>query len=371
MGVATQDERLRKNFIGKPEYVINFMKFIASELREYMALLGFRTIDDMVGHTELLQLKDQFKDRIDPKKMLFNRDVVNKESIFKAYKANDLSNTVDYRMLLPLCKDVILGGLSKRVDLEISNVNRSFGTMLSNEITKIHGDKGLNDESIIINAYGNAGNSFGCLLTKGVTINVYGDANDYFGKSLCGGKLSVIPLKESTIKPEENIICGNVSLYGATSGECYLEGVAGERFAVRNSGATVVALGCGQHGCEYMTGGVAVILGSIGRNFAAGMSGGIAYIYGKNNKKYINDELVSILDLDNDVEAKLKQILKNHITHTNSKYVSNILKNFNKDDFIKVLPNDYAKIMKFIDEYKKSGSANPELDAFNKFMEVR
>jgi len=371
VGVATQDEKLRARFKGKPEYVMNFMKFIASELREYMALLGFRTIDDMVGHTELLQLKDQFKNKIDPKKMLFNRDVVNKESIFKAYKANDLSNTVDYRMLLPLCKDVILGGLSKRVDLEISNVNRSFGTMLSNEITKIHGDKGLNDESIIINAYGNAGNSFGCLLTKGVTINVYGDANDYFGKSLCGGKLSVIPLKESTIKPEENIICGNVALYGATSGECYLEGIAGERFAVRNSGATVVALGCGQHGCEYMTGGVAVILGSIGRNFAAGMSGGIAYIYGKNNKKYINDELVSILDLDSDDEIKLKQILKNHISHTNSKYVSNILKNFNKDDFIKVLPNDYAKIMKFIDEYKKSGSLNPELDAFNKFMEVR
>ena len=371
VGVATQDEKLRARFKGKPEYVMNFMRFIASELREYMAMLGFRTIDEMVGHTELLQLKDEFKNKIDPRKMLFNRDVVNKEGIFKSYKANDLSNTIDYRMLLPLCKDAILGGLSKRVDLEISNVNRAFGTMLSNEITKIHGEEGLKDDSIIINAYGNAGNSFGCLLTKGVTISVYGDANDYFGKSLCGGKLSVQPNKESNIKPEENIICGNVALYGATSGECYLEGIAGERFAVRNSGATVVALGCGQHGCEYMTGGTAVILGKIGRNFAAGMSGGVAYIYGKDNKKYINDELVSILDLDSNDESLLKEILNNHIKHTNSKYVKNILKNFDKDSFIKVLPNDYAKIVKYIKEFKNAGSLNPELDAFNKFMGVR
>ena len=371
VGVATQDEKLRARFKGKPEYVMNFMKFIAKELREYMALLGFRTIDEMVGHTELLALKDEFKNKIDPRKMLFNRDVVNKESIFKAYKANDLSNTIDYRVLLPLCKESILGGLSKRIDIEISNVNRSFGTMLSNEITKIHKDQGLKDNSIIINAYGNAGNSFGCLLTKGVTIHVYGDANDYFGKSLCGGILSVIPMPTASFKPEENIICGNVALYGATSGECYFEGIAGERFAVRNSGATVVSLGCGQHGCEYMTGGTAVILGQIGRNFAAGMSGGVAYIYGLSNKKYINQELVSILELNDSDELKLKEILKNHILHTNSKYVDGILKNFNRKDFIKVLPNDYAKIMEFIELAKKNGSLNPELDAFNKFMEVR
>ena len=232
-------------------------------------------------------------------------------------------------------------------------------------------DKGLNDNSIIINAYGNVGNSFGCLLTKGVTINVYGDANDYFGKSLCGGILSVMPTNKATFKPEKNIICGNVALYGATSGECYLEGIAGERFAVRNSGATVVSLGCGQHGCEYMTGGVAVILGQIGKNFAAGMSGGVAYIYGQNNKKYINDEVVSILDLNDEDENKLKEILKNHINHTNSKYVKDILKNFKKNDFIKVLPNDYAKIIEFISEFKKQGSTNPELDAFNELMEVR
>ncbi len=369
VGVATQDERLRKNFTGKPEYVMNFMKFIASELREYMALLGFRTIDEMVGHTELLSLEEEYKNRIDLSKLLFNAEVVNKDSIFKAYKPIDLINTLDYRTLLPLCKNAIAGGLSKRLDIEVSNINRSFGTMLSNEITKIYGEKGLKEDSIIIHAYGNAGNSFGCLLTHGVNITVHGDANDYFGKSLCGGKLCVIPSQKSKIKPEENIICGNVALYGATEGKCFLEGIVGERFAVRNSGALVVALGCGQHGCEYMTGGTAVVLGKIGKNFAAGMSGGTAYIYGVDNKKNINDELVSILELNDEDEAKLKEILAEHILHTDSSYVKGILKNFKKEDFLKVLPKDYAKIIELISYYKKNGSNSPELDAFNKFME--
>ena len=224
-----------------------------------------------------------------------------KDNVFKAYKPNDLENTIDYRMLLPLCKDAIIGKLSKRVDLEITNVNRSFGTMLSNEITKLHKEEGLKEDSIIINAKGNAGNSFGAFLTKGVSIKVTGDANDYFGKSLCGGKLIVKPSSLATYKSQENIICGNVALYGATSGECYLDGIVGERFAVRNSGAKVVSLGCGQHGCEYMTGGIALVLGKIGRNFAAGMSGGVAYIYGKDNKKNINDELVELREEDNDL----------------------------------------------------------------------
>ena len=369
VGIATQNEELRKKFTGKPEYVINFMHFIAKELREYMALLGFRTIDEMVGHTELLSLIPEYSCKIDLSKLLFNEEVVNKESIFKAYKPIDLKNTLDYRTLLPLCKSAIHGGLSKRLDIEISNINRSFGTMLSNEITKMYGEKGLKEDSIQIHAYGNAGNSFGCLLTNGISITVHGDANDYFGKSLCGGKLTVIPKKESTIKPEDNIICGNVALYGATEGKCFLEGITGERFAVRNSGALVVSLGCGQHGCEYMTGGTAVILGKIGKNFAAGMSGGVAYIYGKENKKNINEELVSILDLNEEDEIKLKGILEEHISHTDSAYVKNILAKFNKNDFLKVLPKDYAKIVELIGYYKAQGSIAPELDAFNKFME--
>ena len=243
--------------------------------------------------------------------------------------------------------------------------------MLSNEITKLHKEEGLKEDSIIINAKGNAGNSFGAFLTKGVSIKVTGDANDYFGKSLCGGKLIVKPSSLATYKSQENIICGNVALYGATSGECYLDGIVGERFAVRNSGAKVVSLGCGQHGCEYMTGGIALVLGKIGRNFAAGMSGGVAYIYGKDNKKNINDELVDLLDINDEDEQIIKDMMEKHIAYTDSKYVKNLLAKFDRDNFIKVLPRDYAKIVAYISEFKKSGSMTPELDAFNKFMGVK
>lgn len=370
VGVATQNEELRKNFKGKPEYVMNFMRFIAQELREYMSLLGFRTIDEMVGHTELLSLKDKFKNRIDPSKILFNPKVVNKESIFKAYQPNCLENQIDYRVLMPLCKEAIEGKMVKKIDLEISNTNRAFGTLLSNEITKIYGETGLDDDSILINCVGNAGNSFGAFLTKGVSITVSGDANDYLGKSLCGGKITIAPSSSSSFKAEENIICGNVALYGATSGECYIDGIAGERFCVRNSGASVVSLGCGQHGLEYMTGGKVLILGSIGRNFAAGMSGGVAYLKAF-NKDNINKELVSILPLDEKDVVTIKDMMNKHIEHTKSTYVINELRNFNKAEYIKVLPNDYAKIIDLIEKFKLSGDTNPELSAFNKFMEAK
>ena len=372
VGIATQDERLRAKFKGKPEYVMNFMRFIASELREYMAKLGFRTIDEMVGHTELLHIKSKYENRIDVSKLLYNSKVVNRsDNIFKEYKKIDLNNTLDSRVLLPLCQESIKYGSLKQIDIEISNVNRSFGTILSNEIIKVYKDKKLQDDTITINATGNAGNSFGAFLTNGVTIKVTGDANDYLGKGLCGGKLIIKPSDEATFAPEKNIICGNVALYGATSGECYMDGIAGERFAIRNSGASVVTLGCGLHGCEYMTGGVVLVLGKIGRNFAAGMSGGVAYIYGLNNKKNINTELVSILDLDEKDVSIVKKLLKNHSDYTNSEYASNLLYSFDPKDYFKVLPNDYAVIMNYIEEFRLKGSQNPELDAFNKFMEER
>ena len=372
VGIATQDERLRAKFKGKPEYVMNFMRFIASELREYMAKLGFRTIDEMVGHTELLHIKSKYENRIDVSKLLYNSKVVNRsDNIFKEYKKIDLNNTLDSRVLLPLCQESIKYGSLKQIDIEISNVNRSFGTILSNEIIKVYKDKKLQDDTITINATGNAGNSFGAFLTNGVTIKVTGDANDYLGKGLCGGKLIIKPSAEATFAPEKNIICGNVALYGATSGECYMDGIAGERFAIRNSGASVVTLGCGLHGCEYMTGGVVLVLGKIGRNFAAGMSGGVAYIYGLNNKKNINTELVSILDLDEKDVSIVKKLLKNHSDYTNSEYASNLLYSFDPKDYFKVLPNDYAVIMNYIEEFRLKGSQNPELDAFNKFMEER
>lgn len=372
VGVATQDEKLRAKFRGKPEYVMNFMRFIAQNLRETMAKLGFKTIDEMVGHTEMIRMKPEFKNRINPSKLLYNAKVMNRsDNKFKEYKSHNLESTLDYRMLLPLCKEAIYEGKPKEMDLEISNVNRSFGTILSNEITKIYKDKGLKEDTILIHAVGNAGNSFGAFLTSGVSITVTGDANDYLGKGLCGGKITIRPAKEATFDYASNIICGNVALYGATSGECYLEGLVGERFAVRNSGATVVALGCGQHGCEYMTGGTAVILGDIGRNFAAGMSGGVAYIYGKYNMTNVNPELVSILDLDEEDIHTVKDILNKHILHTKSKYVKKLVDNFDASNFFKVLPNDYAKIMKYIEEAKKKNSEDPLMDAFNKAMGVR
>lgn len=367
-GIATQDERLRARFKGKPEYVMNFMKFIASELREYMAMLGFRTVDEMVGHSELLKLKKEFKGKINPSKLLFNSKVVNKDSTWKAYKENNMVNTIDHRVLLPLTKDAITNGSQRKINIEISNVNRSFGTILSNEITKVHGEAGLKEGTIHIDAVGNAGNSFGAFLTKGVSIHITGDANDYLGKGLCGGIISVFPSSKASFKSEKNIIAGNVALYGATSGECYLEGIAGERFAVRNSGASTVVLGCGQHGCEYMTGGKALILGDIGRNFGAGMSGGVAYIYGIHNKKHISQE-ISVQELtDKDVET-VKDMMKKHVEHTNSSYVSGLLDAFDKKDYFKVIPNDYQKIIGLIEEFKLKGSINPELDAFNTFME--
>ncbi len=369
VGVATQDERLRARFKGKPEYVMNFMRFIAMELREYMALLGFRTIDEMVGHTELLSLKKEFKGRIDPKKILFNQNVVNKDSIFKAYKMNSLENTIDYRVLLPLSKEAMNGDMSKIIDIEISNVNRSFGTLLSNEITKMYGETGLKDDKIIINATGNAGNSFGAFLTKGVSISVTGDANDYLGKGLSGGKIAVMPSPSATFDSSENIICGNVALYGATSGECYLDGIAGERFGVRNSGAKIVSLGCGQHGLEYMTGGTALILGKIGRNFAAGMSGGVAYVYGLDNKAMVNLELAKILPLNAEDVENVKTLMAEHVKRTSSKKVANLIETFDKDDYFKVLPNDYAKMVSLIKKHTANGDSNPELAAFNEFME--
>lgn len=372
VGVATQDEKLRAKFKGKPEYVINFMYFIAQNLREYMAKLGFKTIDEMVGHTELIKVKKEFKDRIDATKILYNPKVVNRtDNKFKEYKYHNLETTLDYRVLLPLCQEAIYQQKPKTMDLEISNVNRSFGTILSNEITKIYGQDGLKEDTIKIHATGNAGNSFGAFLTRGVTLDVTGDANDYLGKGLCGGKIIIKPSKKATFDYATNIICGNVALYGATSGECYLEGIAGERFLVRNSGANVVSLGCGQHGCEYMTGGTALILGDIGRNFAAGMSGGVAYVYGRHNITNVNLELVSILDLDDEDIAVVKNLLRKHISYTDSKIANKILSDFNESNFFKVLPNDYAKIMSLIKDFEKANSKDPLMDAFTKAMEVK
>lgn len=360
VGIATQNEELRKRFKGKPEYVVNFMYMIANDLREYMAKLGFRTVNEMIGRSDLLKIKDIdiVKERkINIDKLLNNKYVLNKTHVhFEKNKASSLEQTMDERVLLPLCNEAIATQKVTNLDLEIKNVNRSFGTILSSEITKRYGEKGLLPNTITINTYGHAGNSFGAFLNHGIVLNVYGDANDYLGKGLCGGSIAVALAKESKLEASENIIAGNVILYGATEGSVYLDGIVGERFAVRNSGANAVCLGCGDHGCEYMTGGTVLILGQIGRNFAAGMSGGIAYVLDKGlNRKNINQELVNIMELDDKDCDIVKKMMSEHIERTNSRYAKNMLDSFSAKMFFKIMPRDYYRMIKLTQKYLDMG----------------
>jgi glutamate synthase (NADPH) large chain len=373
VGVATQNQKLRGRFKGKPEHVVNFMHFMAQELREYMAKLGFKTIDEMIGRTDKLivrEIEGWKAKKISLDNLLYNKTVINKTAVhFKDFKSNELENTIDMRVLLPLCKDAIKEGKKADISVNVTNVNRTFGTILSSEVTKHHGAKGLAPDTIHIKAIGNAGNSFGAFVTNGISLEVVGDANDYLGKGLCGGRISVYPNERSTFDYSKNIIVGNVTLYGATSGEVYLDGLAGERFAVRNSGASAVLLGVGQHGCEYMTGGRVVILGEIGRNFAAGMSGGYAYVYDiANNRAKVNTGMAEILDLNDEDAIELKHMITDHIKYTNSTIASNVLYEFDSKKFFKVMPTDYKRMVDTIKELKNDGYSDDDakLEAFHR-----
>ena len=286
VGVATQNEELRKRFKGKPEYVVNFMYFIAQELREIMAKLGFRKIDEMVGRVDRLKQKENIHSwkakNVDLSSVLYTPEKYKGKVIkFDSHKKYDfkLEKVLDEKVFLDKCKNAIENGEKTRFEIDITNTDRSLGTILGSEITRVNGGKGLPEDTISIKCNGAAGQSFGAFIPKGLTLEVEGDANDYFGKGLSGGKLIVYPPKKSTFIAEDNIAVGNVALYGATSGKVFINGIAGERFCVRNSGVTAVVEGVGAHGCEYMTGGKVVVLGPTGINFAAGMSGGIAYLY--------------------------------------------------------------------------------------------
>ncbi|MDE6318722.1 MAG: glutamate synthase subunit alpha, partial [Lachnospiraceae bacterium] len=301
MGVATQNPELRKRFIGKPEYVENFMRFIARQLREYMAKLGIRTVSEMVGRTDLLKRRDDLtgqEAKVDLSRIL--HDVSGYErrlSVFDPDCAYDfkLEGTKDEAVLLAgkELQKAITDGTHKECNIKLTNTDRAFGTLFGAEITRRH-HGGLDDDTIVIHCEGAGGQSFGAFVPKGLTLSLCGDSNDYFGKGLSGGKLAVFAPAKAKFVPEENIIIGNVALYGATSGEAYIAGVAGERFCVRNSGATAVVEGVGEHGCEYMTGGRVVVLGPVGKNFAAGMSGGIAYVLDEHSRLYrnLNKEMV-------------------------------------------------------------------------------
>lgn len=355
VGIATQNPELRKKFTGKPEYIENFMKFIAQDLRELMAKIGVKTVNEMIGHVEKLVPKkiDNWKARdIDLTNILYQPKICSNDSerYFNIKQDHELEKTLDLNTLLRICKPAINENKKVETTLAIKNINRVVGTILSSEITKKHGAKGLEDDLINLHFVGSAGQSFGAFLACGITAKLEGDSNDYIGKGLSGGKIIVVPPKNSIFKAEENVIIGNVAFYGAIMGEAYINGTAGERFCVRNSGITAVVESIGQHGCEYMTGGKVVVLGNVGRNFAAGMSGGIAYIYNKNNnfEKNCNKQLVLIenLEQDNDIE-ELKTMIANHFKYTKSNNAKRILDDWKNEykNFVKVIPKSYKKIM--------------------------
>ncbi|EHE0558008.1 glutamate synthase large subunit [Campylobacter upsaliensis] len=368
-GIATQDVKLRERFKGKVDAVISFMHFIAQELREYMARLGFKNVNEMIGRVDKLRQKEisTKANKLNLDRILKALPTYNKTAVhFKEHKDNKLKKTIDYRILLPLCKKAVAHKKPIKLSLEVGNQSRTFATMLSSELLKSYGKDALQEDSIQITAIGNAGNSFGAFLLKGIKLEIIGDSNDYLGKGLSGGKIIAKTSSEASFSPEENIIAGNACLYGATEGEVYLDGIAGERFCVRNSGAKAVVLGTGVHGCEYMTGGQVVVLGDIGANFAAGMSGGVVYILGRHNEANVNKELVDIKELNAKDEKELKATIQRHINYTNSKKARGILDQFDKKDFFKIMPRDYEKMLKHLESFK--GDKEQELRAFERVI---
>ena len=359
-GVATQNQKLRKRFKGKPEYVMNFMLFIARELREIMADLGYHTIDEMVGHTDNLEVDEDAN--MDYSNILMTPYNIHYEP--KDTYDFELEKTVDMKTLLPKFEPYFNEKKPHAETISISSTDRTVGTIFSSVVTKQFNNT-LQDDTYTVHCNGGAGQSFGAFVQKGITLDVHGDANDYFGKGLSGGKLIIQPKNEAKFKPNENVIIGNVALYGATSGEAYIRGMAGERFAVRNSGASAVVEGVGDHGLEYMTGGTVVILGRTGKNLAAGMSGGIAYIYDPNHDLYtrLNKQLVNTYEVSGkaDIET-LTQLLKNHYKYTNSDVAQKILSNLDHElsNFKKIVPKDYEKITTLIQELKAKGYHNDE-----------
>ena len=384
VGVATQNPELRKRFLGKPEYVVNFMRFIAEELREYMAKLGVRTVDELVGRTDLLKRKEipasERASVLNLDSILYNPySEERKGRIFNPKKVYDfgLKKTLDEKILLKQLLPALEKGQKRSIEVDVSNTDRTFGTMFGSEITKRY-PEGLPEDSFVVKCKGAGGQSFGAFIPKGLTLELTGDSNDYFGKGLSGGKLVVCPPKGTRFKASENIIIGNVALYGATSGNAYINGVAGERFCVRNSGVRAVVEGVGDHGCEYMTGGRVVILGQTGKNFAAGMSGGIAYVLDMKNDLYrkVNKDMVNIERLTDKYDVQeLKNMIQEHVAYTNSVIGKEILDHFKEylPKFKKIIPEDYERMMSAILQMEEKGlsSEQAKMEAFNKIKKGR
>ncbi len=379
VGIATQNPELRKRFRGKPEYVKNFMLFIAEELREYMSKLGVRTVDELVGRSDLLMSSDRADERnVILDKIINNPYMDMPQNKVKYLEKNiydfQLEKTVDMRILMKKLGPALEKGQKKSVELDVVNTDRSVGTIFGSEITKKYGES-LDEDTYIVKCNGAGGQSFGAFIPKGLTLELVGDSNDYFGKGLSGGKLIVYPPRSVKYKHEDNIIIGNVALYGATSGKAFINGVAGERFAVRNSGATAVVEGVGDHGCEYMTGGKVVVLGTTGKNFAAGMSGGIAYVLDMGNDLYkrLNKEMISIEAVTDKYEvSELKQLIMDHVNYTNSEIGKRILEDFEGylPKFKKIIPKDYKKMMNMIVAFEEKGLSR-EKAAIEAFYKVK
>ena len=369
VGVATQNPELRKKFLGQAEFVENYFKFVAEEIREYMSKLGFRTMDEMIGHVEKLDVRkaiDHWKAQgLDFSNLLKKPQADSGVGIYcTTTQDHGLEISLDMTTLVPLCKPALEEKKPVDIILPIHNTNRSVGTILGYEITKRFGGEGLPDDTISVHFNGSAGMSFGAFVPRGVTLTLEGDANDYLGKGLSGGKIIVFPPRHSTFVPEENIIVGNVLLYGATSGEAFIRGIAGERFAVRNSGVSAVVEGIGDHGCEYMTGGKIIVIGNTGRNFAAGMSGGIAYVLDENNDFRIrcNMGMVDLETLEKDDIETVKNLLIKHQQHTQSSVAKRIIENWDdyQNKFVKVMPIDYKRVLEAIKNAKENGMSEDE-----------
>ncbi len=375
VGVATQNPELRKRFAGKPEYIVNFMRFIAEDLREYMANLGIKSVDELVGRSDLLEIR---KDVLKEADLNLNLDPIlyqatdHKAQMKEQKISYNKKDVYDFKLEDTLDEKVLLKEIKKNplVKTKVTNINRAFGTLLGSWLTKEYGTS-LEEDSYRVECEGAGGQSFGAFIPKGLTISLEGDSNDYFGKGLSGGKLVVYPSKKATYAADENIIIGNVALYGATSGTAYISGVAGERFAVRNSGAVAVVEGCGDHGCEYMTGGRVAILGEVGKNFAAGMSGGIAYVLDEEQNLYkkVNKSMVSLEMVTDKYDVlELKEMLEQHVLATGSKKGQKILDNFTDylPMFKKIIPHDYKRVMMTIVSLEEKGLSHEqaEFEAF-------
>ena len=381
VGVATQNPELRKRFRGKPEYVVNFMRFIAQNLREYMAKLGFRTVDEMVGRSDLLKKKEVCENEkgcsLDLGNILNNPYAGKGEKVtFEPEKVYDfgLQKTLDMKVLLAKFDQALETGAKRSIEIDVKNTDRAFGTIFGSEITRRYPD-GLEEDTYTVKCHGAGGQSFGAFIPRGLTLELVGDSNDYFGKGLSGGKLIVYPPQSVKYAHDENIIIGNVALYGATSGSAYINGVAGERFCVRNSGAVAVVEGVGDHGCEYMTGGRAVILGKVGKNFAAGMSGGIVYVLDEDSDLYtkVNKKMVEIEKMTSKYDVlELKDMINDHVKYTNSEKGKEILEHFSDylPKFKKIIPHEYKEMQMAIVQMEEKGlsSEQAQIEAFYAHM---